>query len=314
MTEEKKDDCNCHLDYENKCDCSDDDNCGCTFPNNCGMDFDCECSDKTDCNSMLGKDCCCDSEEEEEEEFKDGDSEIVECDTINCRSLNCDNINTSAINNGSEEEGFDFADDCECSSILVRSFAPNFIAPAVLTDNNIEPDFNLYEYLGDSYGLIFFYPNDFTYVCPSEIIAHNNRFAEFEKRNVKIVGISVDSVYAHLAWKKMPVNEGGIGDLRFPLVSDMTKEISLDYGILTDDGTALRATFILDREGIVRHQIVNDMAIGRNVDESLRIIDALQYSEKNGNVCPAGWRQGDEGLVTNFDAVKDFLRKNARSL
>lgn len=304
MKNNNEDDWSCKLDYENKCDCSDDDNCGCTYPNNLGMDFDCECSctPANHCGCLEGQECDCQEED------------VVECDTISCRALHCDNIDCNTITTFDEENNANFADDCEYSSILVRDMAPNFIAPAVMPDNTINPDFNLYEYLGDDYGLVFFYPNDFTFVCPTEIIASNNRFEEFAKRNVKVVGISVDSVYSHLAWKKMSPTEGGIGDLKFPLVSDITKEISLDYGILSEDGVSLRATFIIDKDGIVRHQLVNDINIGRDFDESLRIIDALQFSEKNGNVCPAGWQAGDNGVVAEFDAVKDFLNKNAKKL
>lgn len=201
-----------------------------------------------------------------------------------------------------------------CNSVLVREFAPDFYAEAIMPNNEIVNNFNLYDYLGEDYGYIFFYPLDFTFVCPSEILAHNNRLEEFKKRHVKIIGISVDSVYSHLAWKKLPVMEGGIGQLGFPLISDISKEISRAFGVLNEDGVALRASFLLDKDGIVRHQIVNDIPLGRDVDETLRIIDALQSYEKNGNVCPAGWHPGDDMIIPTPEGVSEFLKKHGKEL
>lgn len=250
----------------------------------------CQCTPEDHCGCMDGDPCTCD-------EYTDVN--------LHCRSIHCRDIT--------------FDDDgCSCEEdfhpVLVRDYAPGFIAQAVMPDDSIDEEFNFQEYVEDSYALIFFYPNDFTFVCPSEIIAHNNRLEEFNKRNVKVIGISVDSVYAHAAWKKMPIAQGGIGDIKFPLVSDISKSISHDYGVLTDDAVALRASFLIDRDGIVRHQIVNDLPLGRDVNETLRIIDALQFYEKNGNVCPAGWHQGDESLRPTSEGVKDYLSKNADKL
>lgn len=205
-------------------------------------------------------------------------------------------------------------EECYCNRVMVGEFTPNFIASAVMPDNKIIEDFNLSDYLDGDYGYIFFYPLDFTYVCPSELIAHNNRLEEFKKRHVKILSISVDSVYTHLAWKKTPLEKGGVGDLNFPLVSDLTKDICHDFGVLNEDGIALRGTFILDRDGIIRHQMINDIPLGRNVDESLRIIDALQSYEKNGNVCPAGWTPGNDTIPPTPEGVGEFLKKNSHKL
>ena len=165
-----------------------------------------------------------------------------------------------------------------------------------------------------SYGLLIFYPADFTFVCPSELIAFNRRLEEFTKRNVKLVGISVDSPYAHLTWKKMPINEGGVGKLDFPLVSDLNKDISYEYGVLSEDGVALRASFLIDKNGVVRHQIINDLPLGRDVDETLRIIDALQFYEQNGDVCPANWHKGDEAINPTPQGIADYLNKNLEKL
>ena len=151
-------------------------------------------------------------------------------------------------------------------------------------------------------------------VCPSELIAFNRRLNEFEKRGVKLLGISVDSPHAHLAWKKMAPQDGGVGPLDYPLVSDLNKDISFTYGVLSEDGVALRASFLIDRQGIVRHQIVNDLPLGRDVDETLRIIDALQFYEQNGDVCPANWHQGDEAISPSPQGIADFLNKNLEKL
>lgn len=197
---------------------------------------------------------------------------------------------------------------------IVGNMSPNFIASAVLKDNTITDSFDLKNYFGKSYGLIFFYPADFTFVCPTEIIAHNNRIEEFEKRNVKIVGISVDSKHAHLAWKNTPVEKGGVGNLQFPLVSDINKAISRNFRVLNNEGVSLRASFLLDKEGIIRHATINDLPIGRNVDEMLRVIDALQFTEVHGEVCPANWKKGDEGLKATPNGVADYLAKNAKKI
>ncbi len=197
---------------------------------------------------------------------------------------------------------------------LVGKPVPDFTAAAVMGDNCIRENFNLKDYLGGHYGWIFFYPLDFTFVCPSEIIAHDNRQKDFEERNTRLVTISVDSHYTHLAWKEKPRKEGGVGKISFPMVSDLTKEISRKFGVLTKDSVALRGSFLVDRDGIVRHQLINDLPLGRDVDESLRMIDALQFHEENGDVCPAGWQKGKPGMKETPEGVADYLGREAENL
>ena len=194
-------------------------------------------------------------------------------------------------------------------AVLMSSPAPDFTASAVLPDNSITTNFNLYQYLDNAYGFLIFYPADFTYVCPSELVFYNKMLPEFERRRVKLLGISTDSVHAHSAWKKMPLQEGGIGQIGFPLVSDSKGEIAAAYGVLSPDGTAMRASFLLDLSKIVRYQSVNDEKIGRDPAESLRITDALQLTEKSGNVCPAGWHQGDAGINRTIEDVARYLQQ-----
>jgi peroxiredoxin 2/4 len=198
--------------------------------------------------------------------------------------------------------------------VLVGKPAPDFTAPAILGDNDIEPKFNLRNYLAGSYGVLFFYPLDFTFVCPSEILAFDKRAKEFSQRNTKVVAVSVDSHFTHLAWKSTPVNKGGLGMVGFPMVSDLKKEITRNYGILHDDSVALRGTFLIDRENIVRHQVVNDLPLGRNIDEAIRMVDALQFFEQNGEVCPAGWTPGKSGMKADASGVADYLSKHSNEL
>jgi peroxiredoxin (alkyl hydroperoxide reductase subunit C) len=194
-------------------------------------------------------------------------------------------------------------------STLVQKQAPDFKATAVVSGQF--QDINLRAYRGEKYVVLYFYPLDFTFVCPTEIIAFNDMVKEFEKRNAVILGISVDSHYTHLAWINTPRKQGGLGGLDYPLVSDLTKKIAADYGVLTADGAvALRGLFLIDREGLVRHELVNDLPIGRSVDEALRVLDALQHFEAHGEVCPANWHAGDptmkpdpEGSLEYFAAV-----------
>jgi peroxiredoxin (alkyl hydroperoxide reductase subunit C) len=162
--------------------------------------------------------------------------------------------------------------------------------------------------------VLFFYPFDFSSVCPSEILAFDHRFGEFRERGCEVVGVSVDSHFAHLAWKNTAVDDGGIGAVRFPLVTDLTRQISRRYGVLSDDAVALRATFLIDRDGIVRHQVVNDLGLGRNVDDVLRTLDALQHSERSGNVCPANWEKGKAAIEPTPAGVKKYLRDFALKL
>jgi len=195
-------------------------------------------------------------------------------------------------------------------SFLVTTAAPDFTATAVRADNSFDEDFKLSSLRG-KYVILFFYPLDFTFVCPTEILAFDEVLDDFRIRDAEVVGVSVDSHFTHAAWKRTPVDEGGIGPIRFPLVSDLTKQIARDYGVLLDDGRALRGLFLIDREGIVRHALVNDIPIGRSVSEALRVLDALRFHELRGDVCPANWNEGDDGIVESHDGIVDFLSKYA---
>lgn len=200
-------------------------------------------------------------------------------------------------------------------SVLVGKPAPDFTAAAVLADGEIVEGFNLKSHLAGSYGLVFFYPLDFTFVCPSEILAYSNRVPQFAARNVKVVAVSVDSQYTHNAWRNTAPKDGGLGPVQFPMIADITKSIARDYDVLIEAaGVALRGTFLIDREGIVRHQLVNDLPLGRNADEALRMVDALQFHEENGEVCPAGWQKGEEGMVADPKGVARYLGAHAEAL
>jgi peroxiredoxin (alkyl hydroperoxide reductase subunit C) len=172
--------------------------------------------------------------------------------------------------------------------------------------NNEIKEISLSQYRG-KYVVLFFYPLDFTFVCPSEIIAFDNELAKFNEKNTEVIGVSVDSQYSHFAWKNTPRDQGGIGQIRFPLVADIKKEISRDYGVLLDDSVSLRGLFLIDKEGVVRHSLINDLPLGRNVDEALRLVDALQFTEKHGEVCPANWRDGEKAMKPTADGVAEYL-------
>lgn len=191
---------------------------------------------------------------------------------------------------------------------LVTKQAPMFEAEAVMPNNSFET-VSLSSYRG-KYVLLFFYPLDFTFVCPSEILAFNKQVEDFKAKNCELLGVSVDSIYTHLAWKNTPVNLGGIGTIQFPLISDISKSISADYGVLLEGGVSLRGLFLIDKEGVVRHQLINDLPLGRNVDEALRVIDALQFHETHGEVCPANWRPGDDAMKPTPEGVADYLSKH----
>ncbi len=193
---------------------------------------------------------------------------------------------------------------------LVTREAPDFSAKAVLADNTIEEAFELSSLRGQ-YTVLFFYPLDFTFVCPSEIIAFDRKLDEFKQRNCEVVGCSVDSHFTHIAWKNTKVEEGGIGMVRFPLVADLSKNIAREYGVLINDEISLRGLFLIDKEGVVRHALVNDLPLGRNVDEALRILDALQFSEEHGEVCPANWRSGEDAMTPTAAGVATYLAKHA---
>ena len=190
-------------------------------------------------------------------------------------------------------------------SVLVQQPAPEFKAQSVLPDGSFK-ELNLSDYRG-KYVLLFFYPLDFTFVCPTEIIAFSDRAAEFEKLGVQLLGVSVDSHFSHLAWRNTPRTEGGLGQINYPLVADLKKQIAESYGVLLPAGIALRGLFLIDKAGVVRHQVVNDLPLGRSVDEALRIVQALQFFEKNGEVCPANWQEGARTIEANPKDSKTFF-------
>jgi len=196
---------------------------------------------------------------------------------------------------------------------LVACEAIDFTSKAIMPDNSIE-EINLKKFIAGYKAVLFFYPLDFTFVCPSEIIACNNRIGSFADKKTKLIGISVDSHFSHLAWKKTSPNKGGIGDIKFPLVSDLNKSIGNSYGVMSNGGVSFRGTIIIDENFIIRHISINDFPIGRNIDEILRIIDAIDFHKKHGEVCPAGWQDGKEGMVETQDGVADYLSSNSEKL
>lgn len=198
-------------------------------------------------------------------------------------------------------------------SVLVTQQAPDFTAPAVMPNGTIREDFKLSELRG-RYVVLFFWPLDFTFVCPTEIIAHDHRIDQFRQRNVEVVGVSIDSQFTHFAWRNSAVLDGGIGPVQFPMVADIKHDITRAYGVEHPDGVALRASFLIDRNGVVQHQVVNNLPLGRNVDEMLRVVDALQFTEEHGEVCPAGWHPGDAGMKPTAEGVSDFLSKHSQKL
>ncbi len=198
--------------------------------------------------------------------------------------------------------------------MLVTKKAPDFTAQAVLADGQIVENFNLYENIGEKGAVVFFYPLDFTFVCPSEIIAFSKRTAEFKQRGVNVIGVSVDSQFSHFAWRETPVNQGGIGRVEFPLVADITKQIARDFDVLLDESVALRGSFLLDKDGTVRHAVINDLPLGRNIDEMIRMVDTMLYTNEHGEVCPAGWNKGDKAMTPTTEGVANFLGEEADNL
>ncbi|MCC6123796.1 MAG: peroxiredoxin [Pirellulales bacterium] len=194
---------------------------------------------------------------------------------------------------------------------LVTKSAPDFTATAVMPDNSFADGFRLSSYRG-KYVVLFFYPLDFTFVCPSEIIAFDAALEKFHKKNAEVIGVSVDSHFTHLAWKNTPRDHGGIGQIRYPLVADLNKKIAADYGVLLDAGIALRGLFLIDKSGVVRHALINDLPLGRNVEEALRLLDALQFHEQHGEVCPANWREGQEAMKPTAEGVAKYLAQHAK--
>ena len=200
-------------------------------------------------------------------------------------------------------------------SILVGRKAPDFTTAAVMANGEINGQFNLHKSIEKKCGIIFFYPLDFTFVCPSELIALNNRIAEFEKRNTLVMGVSIDSQFTHSAWRNTPVANGGIGELKYPLLADVNHQICQAYGVEHPTAhVALRGAFLIDKNGMVRSQIVNDLPLGRNIDELLRLIDALEFHEKHGEVCPANWSKGKAGMKPTAEGVAEYLEKEAGAL
>ena len=199
-------------------------------------------------------------------------------------------------------------------SVLVGRPAPDFTAAAVMPDGSINENFKLSDLKG-KHVVLFFYPLDFTFVCPSEIIAHDHRVEEFKKRGVEVVGVSIDSQFTHFAWRETPVDKGGIGRVQFPLVADTKHEIQNAYDVAHPEaGVAMRGSFLIDKDGMVQSQQVNNLPLGRNVDEMLRLVDALQFTEEHGEVCPAGWNKGDDGMTPDADGVASYLAKHSDEL
>lgn len=199
--------------------------------------------------------------------------------------------------------------------VLVTRPAPDFTAAAVLGSGEIVEKFNFKQHTSGKPTVVFFWPMDFTFVCPSELIAFDHRYEEFQKRGVEVVGVSFDSEFVHNAWRNTPVDKGGIGPVKYAMVADVKREIQKAYGIEhPDEGVALRGSFLIDANGIVRHQVVNDLALGRNIDEMLRMVDALQFTEEHGEVCPAQWEKGQEGMNASPDGVAKYLTENASKL
>jgi len=200
------------------------------------------------------------------------------------------------------------------TQIFVGKQAIDFTSSAVMPDNEIEFEFSLKEYMNGSKCVLFFYPLDFTFVCPSEIISFHNKLGEFAARDTKVVAVSVDSHFSHLAWKNTPHNKGGIGNVQFPMVSDLKKQISTSYNVLNEAGISMRGTFVIDENFTLRNMLINDLPLGRNVDETLRIIDAIDFHRENGDVCPAGWTKGKEAMTPSQEGVADYLASNAETL
>ncbi|QJC36049.1 redoxin domain-containing protein [Enterobacteriaceae endosymbiont of Donacia cincticornis] len=199
--------------------------------------------------------------------------------------------------------------------ILVTKKAPDFQASVVLEDGSIIDNFNLYDYINNKVTVLFFWPLDFTFVCPTEIISLNKHLDSFQKRKVKILGISCDSQFVHYAWRNTPINQGGIGHIKFIMISDIKKNIQKSYGIEHPElGIALRAVFLIDKKKIIRHQLVNDLPFGRNINEIIRMIDALNHNEKYGNVCPAQWEKGKKSIIPNPIGIVNYLSQNIDEL
>ncbi len=199
--------------------------------------------------------------------------------------------------------------------VLVGREAPDFTAAAVLGNGDIVDNFNFKEATAGKMAVVFFYPLDFTFVCPSELIAFDHRLKDFTDRGVEVIGVSIDSQFSHNAWRNTPVNEGGIGPVGYTLVADVKHEICQAFDVEHPEaGVAFRGSFLIDQEGNVRHQVVNDLPLGRNIDEMLRMVDALKFHQEHGEVCPAGWNEGDKGMNASPDGVAKYLSEEADKL
>jgi peroxiredoxin (alkyl hydroperoxide reductase subunit C) len=198
-------------------------------------------------------------------------------------------------------------------AVLVGKQAPDFTATAVLGNNQIET-ITFSEVTKGKYAVVFFYPLDFTFVCPSELIAFDHRLDEFKKRNVELIGVSIDSQFSHFAWKNTAVEKGGIGQVGYTLVADIKHEIAKAYDVESAGGVAFRGTFLIDKSGVVQHQYINNLPLGRNIDETLRLVDALQFTEEHGEVCPAGWSKGKAGMKASTAGVAEYLAGHAKDL
>ncbi len=200
-------------------------------------------------------------------------------------------------------------------SVLVGRKAPDFTAAAVLGNGEIVDNFNFASATAGKKAVVFFYPLDFTFVCPSELIAFDKRYEEFQKRGVEVIGVSIDSQFSHNAWRNTDVNDGGIGQVKYTLVADVKHEICQAYDVEHPEaGVAFRGSFLIDEEGNVRHQVVNDLPLGRNIDEMLRMVDALNFHQEHGEVCPAGWEEGKKGMDASPAGVAKFLSENSEEL
>ncbi|CAI8934921.1 MULTISPECIES: peroxiredoxin [Pseudomonas] len=199
-------------------------------------------------------------------------------------------------------------------SVLVGKQAPDFTVPAVLGNGEIVDSFTLSSAIKGKYGLVFFYPLDFTFVCPSELIALDNRMSDFKARNVEVIAVSIDSHFTHNAWRNTPVNNGGIGQVRYTMAADIKQDIMKAYDVQSADGVAFRGAFLIDDKGVVRSQIINDLPLGRNMEELIRLVDALQFHEANGEVCPANWKKGDKGMNASPEGVAAYLTEHAAAL
>ena len=214
------------------------------------------------------------------------------------------------MSNNSYENCGDFL----CPQVLVGHQAPSFVAAAVLGSGEIENEYNFRKAISGKYAVVFFYPLDFTFVCPSELLAFDHRLDEFKKRNVEVIGVSIDSHFTHSAWRNTPIDKGGIGHVGYTLVADINHEICQSFGVESSGGVAYRGSFLIDKQGVVRHMVVNDLPLGRNVDEMIRMVDALQFTEEHGEVCPAGWSKGKAGMKPDSAGVADYLAKHGSEL